>query len=476
MLGLAPPPAPDMLATPPVLAAVAPPTPTGYETAAVPRPPRVQQPGSGRQAPRSGSHVLASLPANRSAEVSVGLPAPTAELPPAPEPGTLAAPPRRSRVLYVVVVVVTVVSIGLCITVWRSLGKKIDPVYTQPDDPNKGKRGPPDPNEKGLVQPVPGNIALSGEGSSFVDHMMQKWAGTYRDKFGVALAYKKSNSGSGVRELLQKRVAFACTDAYLSDKEMLEFDGTGGVVHVPLVMGAVVATYNLPEVPGALRFTPEVLVGIFMGEITRWNDSSIKACNPVAAGSLPDRPITVVHRSDRSGTTFIWTDYLSKVSEKWRKGPGADTIVKWPKGFVGAEKNDGVAAEVQKTIGAIGYVELSFALERKLRVAEIRNKSDDYIAPTLESVKAAAQKAEFGPDLRFTLTNVEGRGVYPICGTTWAVLYKKQPGVDRRELLKFLRWTVHEGQEYAPALNYAPLPPALVQKIDAVLAEVKPEP
>jgi phosphate transport system substrate-binding protein len=312
--------------------------------------------------------------------------------------------------------------------------------------------------------------------------MMQKWGTIYREKHGQSIGYTKTNSVSGVRELFQKRVAFACTDAFLTDTQLLEALGAGGpVIHVPLVMGAVVATYNLPpSVKGPLRFNGDHLANIYLGKITRWNDPALTQANPGAG--LPDLPIRVIHRSDTSGTTSIWTDYLDQVSADWHKQvvPPVGTMVKWPVG-TGAEKNDGVAKKVKETEGAIGYVELSFALQGELPVAKVKNeKTDDYVEPSLKTVTAAAgarlRQADFPNDLRFKFTNVGGEDSYPICGTTWAVLYQKQPGTDRTELIKFLRWAVHEGQDHVSQLHYAPLPTELVKKIDAQLDTVVPGP
>jgi phosphate transport system substrate-binding protein len=430
--------------------------------------------------------VLASLPANRASDASVGLP----ELPaPGSEAALLsgAAPaPHRARWLYFAALAVTLLAIGTCTAVWRSLDNKAGQPVVPDLPPGSGPRTPDEQKGKGTgpnpgsVQSLPASFALTGQGSSFIAPLMREWEDVYRAKSGQVVKYDSTGSKDGLRALFLKQVGFACTDAYLVGDDLVEADQKGGVVHVPLTMGAVVATYHLPplkDVP--LRFTGDVLAAIFLGEINRWNDPAIQACNPAARSLLPDLPITVVHRSDGSGTTSIWTDYLCQVSSKWKNGPGTGLSVKWPrrKEFVPAEKNGGVATEVKNRPGAIGYVELNFALNNTLPVAEIENESGAYVAPSLQSVSAAArQKQDFGPDLRYTLTNVKGKGVYPICGTTWAVLYKKQPGVDRRELIKFLRWAVHEGQTSASNLQYAPLPKELVEKIDAALNEVKAEP
>src|SRR5262249_34576893 len=233
-----------------------------------------------------------------------------------------------------------------------------------------------------------------------------------------------------------------------------------------------VATYNLPDVSGQLRFTGPVLADIFLGKIRKWNHDAIAASNPSV--TLPDLEITVIRRSDVSGTTFIWTDYLKKASAEGEAKVGVGTTVKWPVGE-DAEKNDGVAKGVSRKIGAIGYVELSFALERNLKFARVKNQNERYIEPSLESVTAAANAALriIPPDLRFTLTDAPGEDSYPIAGTAWAVVYVNQPGAKGKELVKFLRWAVHDGQTHLRQLRYAPLPPSLVARIDEKLAAIQ---
>jgi phosphate ABC transporter phosphate-binding protein len=354
-----------------------------------------------------------------------------------------------------------------------------------PNGTNAGGSGTTTPGGSGVTTPpvtppvtppipVPAGVVLTGEGSSFVDPMMQRWAKLYFEKTGVGLKYAKSGSSAGVREFISRRVLIGGTDAPLTDPQILEADaapGGGPVVHVPLVMGAVVATYNLPAVKEPLKFPGKVLADIYLGKITKWNDAAIVSNNPGV--NLPNLPITVVRRSDGSGTTFIWTDYLTKVSGEWKNGPGVGNAVKWPVG-VGADKNDGVAREVSRTLGAIGYVELTFALKQGLPAALIENREGEFVAPSLESVTAAAknQLKDIPPDLRFTLTDVSGRESYPICGTTWAVVYKKQSGEAGKELVKFLHWAVHDGQAHVTELKYAPLPAELVGKIDKAIETI----
>ena len=436
LLGLAPPPTREVLAAPDPHT----PTVSDAETDHTPRSPRPDE---------SGSDVLRTIDA----------PGTTDPLGPTPTPApsqTISLPSRSGRRPFVAGAVTVLLAVAVALSAWQLIGPRDKP------DP----KPPADPPTNTLPAPAP----LTGEGSSFVDPMMQRWVALYQPKTGVALKYTRSGSSAGVREFISGRVPFAGTDAYLTDAQLLEAEAAGGpVVHVPLVMGAVVATYNLPDVKQSLRFSGAVLADIYLGKITRWNDPAIESANPGV--ELPNLAITVVHRSDGSGTTFIWTDYLSKVSGDWRGkgGPGVGNSVKWPVG-VSAVANDGVATAVSATVGAIGYVELSFALSRNLPAALVENRAGAFVAPSLKSVTAAAANRlkDVPADLRYTLTFADGKESYPISGTTWAVVYKKQLA-ENRALLDFLKWAVHEGQAHVAELKYAPLPPELVAKIDALL-------
>ncbi|QJW96036.1 phosphate ABC transporter substrate-binding protein PstS [Frigoriglobus tundricola] len=452
LLGLSPPPSQAVLSG----SVPAPPTPTTTDTAVGPSlpakaaSPSSSHPAGGDGQPASGSDVLRSVRAE--------VPNPPAE--PAPS-----GPARGSRRVLLAFVVL-LGALGTGGAVW---------FLSPPKEVVKDKPLPPPPPDSGPgpVVPVPSGVVLTGEGSSFVDPMMQHWAGLYQPAAGVTVKYTKSGSSAGVRALLDKRVMFSGTDAHLTNAQLLEAEAIGGpVVHVPLVMGAVVVTYNLPGEKKTLRFNSAVLADIYLGKITKWNDDALRACNPGVA--FPNLPITVAHRKDGSGTTFIWTDYLSKVSGEWKAGPGVGNVIQWPVEGVGADKNDGMANEVRRTVGAIGYVEHGFALTKNLPFANIENEAGEYVAPTLASVTAAAaaELQTCPADLRFRFTNARGRESYPISGITWAVLYKKQPAGTGKPLVEFLRWAVHDGQKYATDLQYAPLPPALVKRIDAVLDTV----
>ncbi|HKA08109.1 MAG TPA: phosphate ABC transporter substrate-binding protein PstS [Gemmataceae bacterium] len=322
--------------------------------------------------------------------------------------------------------------------------------------------------------PVPASGAvLTGSGSTFIKPAMEHWAPLYEQQTGVKIKYDGIGSGRGVDNMIDRVLDFGCTDAPMTDAQLAKARAVyGEVVHIPLAMGAVVATYNLPDLLGQLRFTGAVLADIFLGKIRKWNHSAIAASNPGV--ELPDLDIMVVHRLDSSGTTFIWTDFLSKASAEWQAKVGTGTIVRWPIGEEG-EKNDGVAKAVSRKVGAIGYVELSFALERNLNVGSVKNQSGSYVEPTLESVTAAAQASlrTIPADLRYTLTDAPGADSYPIAGTAWAVLYVRQTGPKSKELVKFLQWAAHDGQVHLKKLRYAPLPARLVAIIDEKLAAMQ---
>jgi phosphate ABC transporter phosphate-binding protein len=316
---------------------------------------------------------------------------------------------------------------------------------------------------------------LDGAGSSFVALMIHKWSRVYHETTGVEVDYQSIGSGGGIQKLLNHTVDFGCTDAPLKDEDIKRaLETGGGVIHVPLVMGGVVAAYNLQGLEKPLHFTGPVLAQIFLGEIKKWNDSRLKELNPEL--SLPDQDIAVVHRSDGSGTTFAWTDYLSKVSPEWKDRVGAGTSVDWPCG-VGQKGNEGVSGHVSRSSGAIGYVELIYALHNKIPYGWVRNRTGQFIEPTLESVKAAAAGVltTMPPDLRYTLTDVDAKGAYPICATTWAVVFVNQPQAKAKVLSDFLHWMTHAGQKYTSELHYAALPPQLAERASALIKEIKGE-
>jgi len=248
-----------------------------------------------------------------------------------------------------------------------------------------------------------------------------------------------------------------------------ELQKAPGVLHIPTVMGAVVVVYNLPGT-ASLRLSSETLAGIFLGKIDKWSHAAIAHDNPGL--KFPDTAITVVHRSDGSGTTAVFTDYLAKVSPEWKSGPGVGKSVNWPTGL-GGKGNEGVTATVKQTEGAIGYVELAYANQNKLPMAELRNRDGQWIKATLDTVSAAAAKAEIPPDYRVSITDAPGKDAYPIAAFTYLLVYKEQTDPRKGEaLVHFLWWAIHEGQKMAPALDYAPLPASLVKRVEATLKTI----
>ena len=314
-------------------------------------------------------------------------------------------------------------------------------------------------------------LSINGAGSTFIYPLASKWFYTYHEKTGIEFNYQSIGSGAGIQQLLAGTVDFGATDAFMSAEQMQKAGGT--VIHLPATMGAVVVTYNLQGVESGLKLNSEVLAAIFMGEISNWNAPEIAALNP--GKSLPDKAITVVHRADGSGTTAIFTDYLTKVSTKWAGLVGKGTAVKWPAG-VGAKGNEAVAGVVRQVPGAIGYVELAYVLQNKMSYALIKNRAGAYPEPSIESVSKAAEGAlkKMPSDFRVSFTNAPGEGSYPICGFTWILVF---PHIDNAEkgkaMVDFLNWAMDEGQKSAPELNYAPLPDSLVDKIKAKIATIK---
>jgi phosphate transport system substrate-binding protein len=316
-------------------------------------------------------------------------------------------------------------------------------------------------------------VRLNGAGATFPNIIYQTWILTYNQKFdNVEINYQSIGSGGGIRQFSDKTVDFGGTDAPMTDSAITAVNGN--VLHIPTVLGAVVPTYNLQGVTQPVRFTPDVLADIFLGKITNWADERIASANPGL--SLPKQDIIVVHRSDGSGTSFIWTDYLSKVSPEWLQKVGRGTSVNWPVGL-GGRGNEGVTATVRQTPGAIGYVELGYALINKMAFGVVRNKSGNWITPSLESVTSAAQGAmdAMGPntDFRVSITDSPGPQAYPIASFTWLLLRKDYPDAAKaRELVKFLWWCLTEGQAKAPTLGYAPLPKEMRPWIEARLKTI----
>jgi phosphate transport system substrate-binding protein len=292
----------------------------------------------------------------------------------------------------------------------------------------------------------------------------------YSKEYGVKINYQAIGSGGGIRQLTNKTVDFGGSDAIMSEKDLTE--ASAPIVHIPTCAGAVVLTYNLTGDP-KIRFTPEIIADIFLGKIKKWNDGRISAINPGL--KLPDMNITVVHRSDGSGTTFIFSDYLSKVSPEWKEKVGSGTSLNWPTGL-GGKGNPGVAGLVKQMPGSIGYVELIYALQNKMPYGTVKNKKGNFITPTIASTSLAAN-IELPDDMKISLTNTDATDGYPISGFTWILVYKEQSHEDRseekaRELVKLLWWMTHEGQKYAEALHYAPLSKRAVEKTEKLIKSI----
>ena len=317
-------------------------------------------------------------------------------------------------------------------------------------------------------------VDLTAAGATFPYPIYSKWFTDYAAKTGVKINYQPIGSGGGIRQLQEQTVDFGASDAPMSDDELSKAKG-GAVLHFPTVLGAVVMTYNVPGVTKPLRLTGEVIAEIFLGQITKWNDAKLAALNPGV--KLPAMDVLVVHRSEGSGTTYIFSDYLTAASPAWASGPGKGKDVKWPVGL-GGKGNDGVTGQVKQTPGAIGYVELAYAKQNKLPYAEVKNAAGQFIAPTIESVTAAAAGAVKGlpptTDYRVSIVNAPGREAYPISSFTWILVYANQTDATKgKKLVDFLRWAYHEGEGAASTLDYAPLPASMISQLDKRLTTVK---
>jgi phosphate transport system substrate-binding protein len=314
-------------------------------------------------------------------------------------------------------------------------------------------------------------VTLTGSGSSFVNPFMQKLASEYHKQTGVKINYSSVGSGTGIKQLSDKTTDFGGTDAPMTDAQMKAASG-GEVIHLPMVIGAVVPIYNVPGLDKnkPLVFSGPVLADIFRGKITAWNDPEIAGLNPGV--NLPDADITVVHRSDGSGTTYIFADYLAKVSKDFARAPGVGTTLNWPvENKIGAKGSEGVSGVVDKTPGTLGYVELIYALQNNISYGNVINASGKTIHASLESVTKAAGSMKNPPaDLRISITNAAGDESYPISGFTYVIAYKNQADAAKgKALMNFLKWAVTDGQKFAPDLKYAPLPEQIVKMEQSML-------
>lgn len=333
-----------------------------------------------------------------------------------------------------------------------------------------GRRG-------GGVGPGGGAIRLQGTGATFPNPLYQKWTSEYgKLNPNVRIDYQSQGSGAGIKQIKEQTVDFGASDAPMSSEDLES--APGKILHIPTVLGAVVLTYNLQGINQPLRFSPNTIADIFLGKIKRWDDERIKADNPNM--NLPAADISVVHRTDGSGTSAVFTDYLSKVSPEWKEKVGTGTSPKWPVGL-GGKGNEGVTGQVKQTPNTIGYVELAYAVQNSLPVALIKNSAGNFIEPSLEAVTAAAAEsvATTPEDLRVSITNAGGASAYPIASYTYILAYQEQKDAAKgKALVDFLWWGIHDGERFAKDLQYAPLPPEIVkraeQKINSITYGGKP--
>ena len=318
-------------------------------------------------------------------------------------------------------------------------------------------------------------IDLNGAGATFPLPVYNKWFHDYAAQSGVKINYQSIGSGGGIKQLQDQTVDFGASDAPMTDDEMAKAKG-GPIIHIPTVIGAVTIAYNLPDVAQPLKLTGETIADIFLGKITKWNDSRLAALN--AGVKLPAKDILVVHRSEGSGTTFIFTSYLSSVSPAWKSGPGAGKDVKWPVGL-GGKGNEGVAGAVKQTVGAVGYIELAYAKQNNISVAEVKNAAGKFVAPSVESATAAAAgvgaKLPPNTDYRVSIINAPGADAYPISSFTWLLVYKNMPDAAKaKKLQDFLKWAMSTGEMSAPQLFYAPLPDQLKTQLSVRIDSLVP--
>jgi len=312
--------------------------------------------------------------------------------------------------------------------------------------------------------------ALNGAGATFPYPMYSKWFSEYNKKHpGVQINYQSIGSGGGIRQVIAGTVDFGATDGPMTDEQLGK--AKTKILHIPSVLGAVVPAYNIPGVNAELKFTGEVLANIFLGKISTWNDPAIAKLNPGV--NLPSQPIVVVHRSDGSGTTFIFTDYLSKVSPEWKSAVGKGTSVSWKTGM-GGKGNEGVAGYIRNIKGSIGYVELIYALQNKIAYGSVQNAAGNFVKASLESTTAAAASAEMPADFRVSITNAPGKQAYPIASFTWLLVpQQSKDGNKGRIIREFIEWMASEGQSLASQLSYAPLPKEVAAKVVATAKTVQ---
>jgi len=321
-----------------------------------------------------------------------------------------------------------------------------------------------------VALPVMGQTQLNGAGATFPYPMYSKWFSDYNKLHpDVQINYQSIGSGGGVRQVLNGTVDFGASDGPMTDEQLKE--AKTKILHIPTVLGADVPAYNIPGVSGEIKFTPEALAGIFLGKIQNWNDPAIAKVNPGV--NLPNQSIIVVHRSDGSGTTYIFTDYLSKVSKEWEASVGKGTSVKWPVGL-GGKGNEGVAGQIRQLQGSIGYVELIYAVENKITYGSVKNAAGNFVKASLDGVtEAAASSPKMPADFRVSITNAPGKTAYPISSFTWLLVPEQAQDPKKGKILAdFLNWMVTDGQKTTAQLSYAPLPDNVVEKVKAAIKQI----
>jgi phosphate transport system substrate-binding protein len=326
-----------------------------------------------------------------------------------------------------------------------------------------------------LILPAAAQTTLNGAGATFPYPMYSKWFSEYHKLHSdVQVNYQSIGSGGGIRQVTEGTVDFGASDMPMTDEQLAEAEGKlkTKILNLPSVLGAVVPAYNIPGVSGEVKFTPDALAEIFLGKITKWNDKAITSANPGV--NFPDKAIIVVHRSDGSGTTFIWTDYLAKVSSDWKSQVGSGTSVKWPIGL-GGKGNEGVAGSIRQLQGSIGYIELIYAVQNNIPYGSLKNAAGVFVKASLEGVTAAAASAPKMPaDFRVSITNAPGKDAYPISSFTWLLIPRQSKDAAKGKILAdFLNWMVTDGQKMTNALFYAPLPEAVVQKEKEAIKQIK---
>jgi phosphate transport system substrate-binding protein len=326
-----------------------------------------------------------------------------------------------------------------------------------------------------LTIPAIGQTTLNGAGATFPYPMYSKWFSEYHKLHSdIQINYQSIGSGGGIRQVTEGTVDFGASDMPMTDGQLAEAQTKRKtkILNIPSVLGAVVPAYNIPGVSGEVKFTPDALAGIFLGKITKWNDKAITGAN--SGVNFPDKDIIVVHRSDGSGTTFIWTDYLSKVSPEWKSRVGSNTSVSWPIGL-GGKGNEGVAGSIRQLQGSIGYVELIYAVQNNITYGSVRNAAGNFLKASLDGVTAAAASAPKMPaDFRVSITNAPGKDAYPISSFTWLLIPAQSKDPAKGKILAdFLNWMSTDGQKMTAALSYAPLPESVVQKEKDAIKQIK---